>query len=113
MNEKLTESEVLDIISEIPVIFLGEYPNMEKGGTFGVHTVKHVKEDYIEDLLNVDSAEIRTILGKASVRKDKPWYKTVTHGEELGEILMSYYNPDAKDCHIYNEISRLIEWISR
>lgn len=85
----------------------------ENGFDRVVANLKHVKEDYIEDLLNVDSAEIRTILGKASVRKNKPWYKTVTHGEELGEILMSYYNPDAKDCHIYNEISRLIEWISR
>lgn len=46
MNEKMTEAEFIEAISEIPVIFLGEYPNMEKGGTFGVHTVKHVKEDY-------------------------------------------------------------------
>lgn len=78
-----------------------------------VANLKQIKNDFTEDLLDIDSAEIRTILGKASIKKNKSWYKTVTHGEKLGEILMSYYNLDVKDGYIYNEISRLIKWISR
>ncbi len=46
MKEEITPEELSEKIGEVPVIFLGEYPNVEEGGTFGVHTVKHATEDY-------------------------------------------------------------------
>lgn len=46
MKEEISEEELIEKIGEIPIIFTGEYPDIEKGGYFGVHTVKHIKEDY-------------------------------------------------------------------
>jgi len=46
MKEEITIEELLGKLDDIPVIFPGEYPDMEKGGTFGVHTVKHATEGY-------------------------------------------------------------------
>lgn len=58
VKEEIGTDELIEKIGNVPIIFLGQYPDIEKGGTFGVHTVKHVKESYemIPVFLNVSNA---------------------------------------------------------
>jgi len=59
LQEEISIAELVEKIGDTPVIFLGEYPDVEKGGSFGVHAVKHVKEAYemIPVFLNEESAQ--------------------------------------------------------
>ena len=59
LNEEITIDKLVEKIGDMQVIFLGEYPDVNKGGKFGVHTVKHVKEEYemIPVFLNKENAK--------------------------------------------------------
>lgn len=78
-----------------------------------IKNLQYIDNGFDEEQLTNDTLENRSLLGEASIVEGKAWYKTVTHGEMIGEILMLHYNPTQRDGHIYNEIYRLIEWISR
>ena len=78
-----------------------------------IKNLQYIDNGFDEEQLTNDTPENRSLLGEASIVEGKAWYKTVTHGEMIGEILMLHYNPTQRDSHIYNEIYRLIEWISR
>lgn len=59
IKKKITKEELLEKVEEETIIFLGQFPKMEQGETFGVHTVKHTTENYemIPVFLNENNAK--------------------------------------------------------
>lgn len=62
------------------------------------------------DYKNTNTPEMRRALGKASLIKDKEWFKRIDHGEFLGDIIFKYFY-QINDNKIINLLENLSSWI--
>lgn len=61
-----------------------------------------------------DTPEIRKLIGESA--KDRGWYKTVAHGEELGRVWSNSIEEMSKIStppHLYNQYQTLMRWIDK
>jgi len=62
----------------------------------------------LNSLIDERQLDIRQKLGTQS--KKKGWYKNVTDGESLGELLFSNMENIEKDRTLYQELKMLLDW---
>jgi len=53
---------------------------------------------------------MRAALAKASVVKKKEWFKTVSHGEKLGQVIFKYFD-EMTGRRLHLALNDLSEWI--
>lgn len=58
---------------------------------------------------NIEKSGIRNAFGRKATKKG--WYKNVTDGESLGNILISKMDTIEKDKTLYKELKTLLDWI--
>ena len=63
-----------------------------------------------DDFKNADTPQIRDAMGKASLTKDKEWFKRIDHGEFLGEIILSYF-AELDNRKLKTQLENLLGWI--
>lgn len=70
---------------------------------------------YIKDLSELeDTPETRNLIGESA--KDKGWYKTVAHGEELGRVWCNSIDEMSKMTPLpllYKQYQKLMNWINK
>lgn len=66
--------------------------------------------DFPENWKLADTAAMRAALAKASVVKKKEWFKTVGHGEKLGQVIFKYFD-EMKVTRLHQALNNLSEWI--
>ncbi|MFD2966281.1 ATP-dependent nuclease [Sphingobacterium bambusae] len=64
-----------------------------------------------QNWLEEDTSELRTALAKASVKKDKEWFKRIDHGEFLGSIIFEYFDQINERALLKQNFEGLINWI--
>lgn len=73
-----------------------------------------VKAKYVDEFpgnwREVDTAEIRSALAKASVVKNKEWFKKVGNGERLGKVIFNYFD-EIEGTRLHQALNGLDEWI--
>jgi len=62
------------------------------------------------DFRNTDTPQMRDALGKASLIKDKEWFKRIDHGEFLGEIIFRYFD-ELNNKRLKTQLDNLLSWI--
>lgn len=73
---------------------------------------KYEGSSFPDDWIETDSPEMRTALAKASVVKDKEWFKRIDHGEALGDVIFKYISQmDGKQ--VKGMLESLSEWIDQ
>ncbi|PAX99110.1 hypothetical protein CKO50_22880 [Pseudoalteromonas sp. HM-SA03] len=66
--------------------------------------------DFPENWQQADNEAMRKALAKASVVKKKEWFKSVGHGEMLGQVIFKYFD-EITDTRLYQALNGLAEWI--
>lgn len=66
--------------------------------------------DFPENWKLADTAAMRAALAKASVVKKKEWFKTVSHGEKLGQVIFKYFD-EMTGRRLHLALNDLSEWI--
>ncbi|MBP1638691.1 MAG: hypothetical protein H6Q17_274 [Bacteroidetes bacterium] len=78
------------------------------------HLEESIKAKYVGefpvDWKNIDNTLMRETLYKASVVKDKEWFKRIDHGEFLGNVCLKYLSDMAKKP-LGIQISGLLNWV--
>jgi len=67
-----------------------------------------------ENWRDSDTPEMRKALANASIvdsDKNKPWFKTVHHGEALGDIIFNYFDEMSASTHLKRVLTDLSDWI--
>lgn len=67
-----------------------------------------------ENWRDSDTPEMRKALEKASIvdsDKNKPWFKTVHHGEALGDIIFNCFDEMSASTHLKRVLTDLSDWI--
>jgi energy-coupling factor transporter ATP-binding protein EcfA2 len=66
--------------------------------------------EFPDDFKNTDNPQMRDAIGKASLIKEKEWFKRIDRGEFLGEIIFSYFESlDGKK--LKTQLDNLLSWI--
>jgi len=68
------------------------------------------KGTFPDEFKNTDTPEMRQAIGKASLVKDKEWFKRIDHGEFLGSIIFKYFD-NMKDKKLKEQLEHLSNWI--
>jgi len=63
-----------------------------------------------DDFRNTDTPQMRDAMGKASLTKDKEWFKRIDHGEFLGEIIFSYFD-QLNNKRLKTQLENLLGWV--
>lgn len=66
--------------------------------------------DFPENWKLTNTSEMRAALAKASVVKQKEWFKTVGNGEKLGQVIFKYFD-DMVETRLHKALNDLSEWI--
>ena len=69
------------------------------------------KKDYSEDWLKEDDKDIRRAL--AITAGEKEWFKSISNGIMVGDIIMSLYDTLDNDCRLKNNIDNLNSWFDK
>lgn len=68
------------------------------------------KGEFPERWREADTVEMRLALAKASVAKDKEWFKRIDHGEKLGHVIFKHFD-EIEGTRLHQTLSALAEWI--
>ena len=67
--------------------------------------------DFPQDGLDNDTPELRNAIAIAATKKKGEWFKTIHHGEALGNIIFNYINEMDTDCHLRKTLTDLSSWV--
>lgn len=69
----------------------------------------NVRIDYTENWLDEEKQEIRNALAKTAGKKE--WFKQISHGQFVGDLIMSKFDTIASNCCLKNNINKINNWI--
>ncbi|MBE8715494.1 ATP-dependent nuclease [Sphingobacterium hungaricum] len=64
-----------------------------------------------ENWIDEDTPQLRTALAKASVKKEKDWFKRIDHGELLGSTIFEHFDQINEHALLRKNFEGLINWI--
>ncbi len=74
-----------------------------------IQTNMNVRIDYTENWLDEEKQEIRNALAKTAGKKE--WFKQISHGQFVGDLIMSKFDTIASNCCLKNNINKINNWI--
>jgi putative ATP-dependent endonuclease of the OLD family len=69
------------------------------------------KKRFPENWKISDTPEMREALAKASLVKEKEWFKSIYHGEALGDIIFKYFDNIEPTTHFKKMLMALSTWV--
>lgn len=66
--------------------------------------------DFPDQFRDADTSQMRDAISKASLVKDKEWFKRIDHGEFLGEVIFKYFE-EIGNKKLKTQLENLLGWI--